>query len=567
MESKPVQRKGQRVGSALPPLHVPGAASSLSGAPVESPTVGAATAFATASLHSPTLSNSLNGAKFSAQPRSSSALAGKSHAPSLVPNGPLHTSGGTYNLGITEEGCESPSKRRRNPSADVDERLEDPTLLPTVRSPALSHAPPPPPPPLPVSAVTLRVESSADGKVAEDDQPLSPAKRSKSVQAPAKLPQTASTPNVTVVDIFSPGMLRVPVFRIPALLSLPDGAVLAFSEARPHLNDHGVINIVMRRSTDSGITWSTAKVCVEGRDIGMACGGAGVTVGNPAPVFDAATGTIWLFHCSNHAQDLEWMIHARQGKDREGRRVWLASSTDMGMSWSTPREITSSTKKSTWTWYATGPGVGLQLESGRLIVPCNHAEDVHEPNHPYLPDRRRSRMVAHTVYSDDHGATWRVGGIAANHTNETTIAELADGQLIMNSRDWSGRFLRQIQLSQDGGLTWKPPRYDPTLIEPEPQGCQGSMLAVKPPHGRGANGKGVLFFCNPSSDRREMLTIRRSDDGGLTWSAAYLLEERASAYSSMGMLADGMLGVLYERSDRISFAKIPSHPHGPLGEF
>ena len=161
----------------------------------------------------------------------------------------------------------------------------------------------------------------------------------------------------------------------------------------------------------------------------------------------------------------------------------------------------------------------------------------------------------------------RIGGIAAKHTNETTVAQLGSGQVVMNSRDWSGRFLRVIQRSDDDGTTWQRQRYDPTLIEPEPQGCQGSMLAVPPRAGAPASSLGVLFFCNPSSDRREMLTIRRSDDGGLSWSRAYCLEEGPSAYSSLGLTSDGALAVLYERGDRISFAKIPSHVDGPLGLF
>ena len=78
---------------------------------------------------------------------------------------------------------------------------------------------------------------------------------------------------------------------------------------------------------------------------------------------------------------------------------------------------------------------------------------------------------------------------------------------------------------------------------------------------------GVLFFCNPASDKRELLTVRRSDDGGKTWARAMVLEEGASAYSSLALLTDGRLGVLFERGDRISFASIPSHEEGPLGTF
>ena len=182
----------------------------------------------------------------------------------------------------------------------------------------------------------------------------------------------------------------------------------------------------------------------------------------------------------------------------------------------------SSVKLPSWTWYATGPGIGVQTESGRLVIPCNHAEDVAEYQCPYLVQHRRSRMVAHSIYSDDHGKSWKLGGIAAKHTNESCVALMPSGELILNARDWSGRFLRVIHTSNDEGKTWKNARHDATLIEPEPQGCQGSTLA---------SDGGTLFFCNPSSDRREMLTVRRSDDGGKSWSQAFCLEQGARAYA------------------------------------
>jgi sialidase-1 len=187
-----------------------------------------------------------------------------------------------------------------------------------------------------------------------------------------------------VLDLFSPGMMRTPVFRIPSLLTLPNGMALAFSEARPHLHDSGVIDLVVRKSRDHGRTWSPARVAVEGKMIG-AKGKA--TVGNPTALYDETTEVMWLLLCTNHAEDLEWQIHARAGKDT--RRVWVTSSSDFGETWEKPREITSSVKRKEWTWYATGPGRGIQLQSGRLVVPCNHAEDVHEPDCPYLPHSQR----------------------------------------------------------------------------------------------------------------------------------------------------------------------------------
>ena len=149
--------------------------------------------------------------------------------------------------------------------------------------------------------------------------------------------------------------------------------------------------------------------------------------------------------------------------------VWAVSSSDEGLHWTSPAEITASVKLPDWTWYATGPGVGIQLQSGRLLIPSNHAEDVHEPNCPYLANVQRSRMVAHAIYSDDHGATWHIGGVAAKHTNESTISQLGDGRILLNARDWSGRFLRAVQFSSDDGASWQKHRYDHGLTACSPR--------------------------------------------------------------------------------------------------
>ena len=248
-------------------------------------------------------------------------------------------------------------------------------------------------------------------------------------------------------------------------------------------------------------------------------------------------------------------------RDREGRRVWLTSSADLGKTWTAPREITASVKRPGWTWYATGPGAGVQLESGRLLLPCNHAEDVEELEHPYLVSWGRSRMVAHCVYTDDHGRSWHVGGVAAKHTNEATLALRADGSVLLNLRDWSGRFTRQVQSSTDGGDSWGPARYDPALIEPRPQGCHGCLLAV-PPKRKGA--REALFFCNPASHaRRELLTVRRSDDGGQTWPRSLVLEEGGAAYSCLGLLSSGALCVMCARARTPHPCCTPEHPQLP----
>ena len=134
----------------------------------------------------------------------------------------------------------------------------------------------------------------------DDDRPTSPTKRqarapafgqahmlSGAKAAVAKAAPTAPLPQTTVVDMYSPGMLRIPVFRIPSLLTLPNGVCLAFAEARPSLHDAGVIDMVMRRSTDHGLHWSPARVVVEGGMLGAA---RSATVGKAKTASNLSSG-------------------------------------------------------------------------------------------------------------------------------------------------------------------------------------------------------------------------------------------------------------------------------------
>ena len=148
-------------------------------------------------------------------------------------------------------------------------------------------------------------------------------------------------------------------YRIPALEVTATGAVLAFCEGRRDgSGDSGQIDLLMRRSDDGGRTWGQSHVVVT--EPGMTCG-------NPAPVLDRHTGTIWLPFCKNHADGDEALIR----KGLAPRTVWVTRSDDDGASWADPVEITAVVKHPGWTWYATGPCHGIQLRSGRLVVPCD----------------------------------------------------------------------------------------------------------------------------------------------------------------------------------------------------
>jgi sialidase-1 len=287
---------------------------------------------------------------------------------------------------------------------------------------------------------------------------------------------------------------------------------------------------VLRRSFDGGRTWEPMQVVWDDADN---------TCGNPCPVVDPETGTIWLLLTHNLGADTEAKIV--DGTSKGSRTAWVSKSTDDGATWSKPVEITKDVKKPEWTWYATGPGVGIVTKSGRFVVPCDSKSG-----------EKGKVRESHVIYSDDRGATWKLGGVVGPNCNECQVAELADGTLVLNMRSYMGNNRRLIATSKDGGITWSKPAEDPTLIEPV---CQGSVIAVPGI----ADG---LLFSNPASTKRENLTVRLSRDGGKTWPKSTVLHRGPAAYSSLAMLPGGEAACLYERGEKgayetITFARFP----------
>ncbi len=332
--------------------------------------------------------------------------------------------------------------------------------------------------------------------------------------------------------LFRAGENGYHTYRIPALLTTAKGTVLAFCEGRKgSSSDTGDIDIVLRRSSDGGKTWSpTATLVDHGPD----------TIGNPAPVQDAKTGVVWLLLTGNPGNTGEREIIETGAKGT--RTVWVMSSKDDGATWSKPAEITKDVKPADWTWYATGPVNGIQTRSGRLVIPCDHEVMGHRG------------FYSHVIYSDDHGATWKLGGSASEMTDESTVAELSDGSLMLNMRSNAKRFRRAVSISKDGGVTWSAPQFDDALVEPT---CQASLIRYP---GRGKRGKAGLLFSNPASEKRARMTVRHSDDDGQTWKHSKLIYAGPSAYSSLTALKDGTIGLLYEKGaqgpyETITFAR------------
>lgn len=329
-----------------------------------------------------------------------------------------------------------------------------------------------------------------------------------------------------LVDLFVSGEGGYHTYRIPALIVSKRGVLLAICEGRKTSRaDHGDVDVIVRRSMDGGQNWGPIQLIYEEG------GDAKTTIGNPCPVVDQQTGVIWL------------------PLTRDNDDVLLVSSADDGKTWTAPRVTTGSVKRDDWTWYATGPGNGIQLargaHRGRLVIPCDHRI-------ASITDRRKSTR-SHVIYSDDHGKTWQIGGITDFLMNECAVAELSDGALLLNMRSNRGLHRRGVATSTDGGFTWSKCTEADALVEPV---CQASMIRYTwAQDGQ----RSRLLFCNPASAAgRKQLTVRISYDEGRTWPQSRLLYGGSSAYCSLAALPDGQASVLFERDDygRITFARL-----------
>ena len=351
---------------------------------------------------------------------------------------------------------------------------------------------------------------------------------------------------VRQIDLFVGEMDGYDTYRIPAALVTPKGTVLAFCEGRRKSNaDAGNIDILLKRSKDGGRTWSAQQLVWDDGDN---------TCGNPCAVVDQTTGTIWLLLTHNLGHDKEIDIIAKEAVGT--RTVWVSKSEDQGDTWSKPVEVTSTTKDPKWGWYATGPGVGIQLRhgphKGRLVIPGNHSYDHPEGRNNATAPIGPYEYGAHVIVSDDHGKTWRLGGVVRPKVNESQVVEIAksNGALMINSRAYFNSGRRAVARSRDGGETWTVPRDDPALIEPV---CQASLLRYSWPE---SDTKSRILFSNPASNQRNKMTVRLSCDEGRTWPVSRLLYPGPASYSCLMVLPDGRVGVLYERDHeaKITFA-------------
>jgi sialidase-1 len=331
----------------------------------------------------------------------------------------------------------------------------------------------------------------------------------------------AEEPPCFRTDVYIGGQDGYKTYRIPALVVTVNGTVLAFCEGRKNgPRDYGDIDLLVKRSTDEGTTWSPQMIIHEEG------GDAPITIGNPCPIVDRA-GVVHLVFT------------------RDNKRLFYTKSVDDGRTWTEPAEHTGILEALDYprVRIATGPVHGIQLRSGRLVAPIWVSDRERQDRDK---DVTNSRFQSGVIYSDDGGRTWKTGQLVPpllSRLNECSVLERSDGTLYLNMRGHRLGY-RAVSQSTDGGMSWSRPVVDRTLACPT---CQAGVLRIS---------EREAVFSNPASDIRTNLTVRLSDDEGRTWDRSRVLNTGPSGYSDLAVTRQGDILCLYECGEKVYNEKI-----------
>ncbi|MCM4157017.1 sialidase family protein [Gramella sp. AN32] len=306
----------------------------------------------------------------------------------------------------------------------------------------------------------------------------------------------------------------VECYRIPAIVTAPNGDLLASIDERvpgcADLRGSRDINIVQRRSSDNGKTWSDIEMVIDFPD--------GQSASDPSMIVDEETGDIFLFY---NYMDLD--------KEKDVYYLHVMKSTDNGKTWEEPQDITSQISKPEWhdDFKFITSGRGIQTKDGRLLHTLVNLEN-----------------GLHLFGSDDHGKSWFLIDSPIKPANESKVIQLANGDYMINSRVNTREGHRYVHISNDKGKTWAT-KPEPQLVDP---GNNASILRYTSVED-GYDKNRLLFSNSNDAKDRKNLTVRISYDEGKTWSDGKTVYAGGSAYSSMTILENGEIGVFFEKDD------------------
>ncbi len=329
--------------------------------------------------------------------------------------------------------------------------------------------------------------------------------------------------------VFRAGTEGHHTYRIPALVQVQADTLLAFAEGRrDNMRDPGGghINLVYKVSHDGGRSWSPLRYLDRSRE--------GWAASNPTAVVDRRTGRVFVFFN-------RWKPGRGSSNSRVGSRdnqVWMRFSDDGGRSWAEPIDVTDAVRDvNRWSSVVCGPGNGIQLHTGRLVVPV----------YGERPRRDPIWRAAFAVFSDDGGKTWQRGEWVSVNCNENQMVELDNGVVVVDARQEGGVAHRWMLVSRDGAVTWGKPREGLTVTPV----CT-SLVRYRP---RGDT-ESWYIWSGPRGPGRRDLVLKLSTDQCRTFQGELLVGPGPAAYSNLAVLANGRVGVVWEAGEKHPYETI-----------
>jgi sialidase-1 len=318
-----------------------------------------------------------------------------------------------------------------------------------------------------------------------------------------------------IKDVWSPDDIYSN-HRIPGMLVTGKGTLLIYCEARRTPGDWAMMDILLQCSHDHGESFSSPIVLARGTDKHK-------TVNNPVMMQDK-NGRIHFLYCEDYTIC--------------GGRVIRRYSDDDGQSWSDPIDITAMTLPDHHNAFALGPGHGITLNDGTLLVPVWMV-----PKQAKAPIQAHSPSVVTTLYSKDNGETWALGELLGDtegikNPNETQAVVTSDGRVYINLR--MQQKCRAKAYSKNGYSDWTDYGADEAL--PDPQ-CFGSVAV----YNDGVNPYTLLFVNCASTEKRIGVTVRASYDDGKSFQYSRLIDGDRGGYCEIAVdNKSGIIYVLYE---------------------
>ena len=406
-------------------------------------------------------------------------------------------------------------------------------------------------------AVTLKDTVSLDHRVQVN------CNRVKTTKGNLKILDKTSKPLRVGVAVRQKGQDGCISSRIPGLATSNKGTLLAIFDARyDYPRDlQGNIDIALHRSTDKGVTWQPIQTVLDmGEWGGLPQKYNGVS--DACILVDKNTGDIYVAGLWMHGlldKDGKWIEGLNENSTnwthqsgtglKETSQFMIAKSTDDGLSWGFPDNITSKTKRPEWWLFAPAPGQGITLTDGTLVFPTQGRDENGLP-------------FSNITYSKDHGKTWVTSNPAYQDVTECSVVQLGDGALMLNMRDNRNRGNkdvngRRICTTIDLGESWKEhPTSRRALVEPT---CMASLHRHE--YMEEGKKKSMLLFVNPNNyGTRDNLTLKVSFDDGMTWPEEHWIlfdQYRSAGYSCITSIDENSIGILYESSQSdLAFIKI-----------